>query len=88
MRCDRYGGLQLRSHFQSGKDRTAVREYDGWLCLNCGENIDPLILLNRIVHSKLHDHVPSQTLRWKQRDVGQTARRSCRVRRTRQGTAG
>lgn len=33
-------------------------EYDGWLCLNCGEIVDPLILLNRIVQNKLHDHIP------------------------------
>lgn len=58
MRCDRCGGFQLRSHFQSGKDRAGVWEYDGWLCLNCGEIVDPLILLNRIVQNKLHDHIP------------------------------
>jgi hypothetical protein len=58
MRCDRCGGFQLRSHFQSGKDITGTWEYDGWLCLNCGEIVDPLILLNRIVHSRLDDHLP------------------------------
>ena len=37
---------------------TGTWEYDGWLCLNCGEIVDPLIVLNRIVQNKLHDHLP------------------------------
>jgi hypothetical protein len=35
-------------------------EYDGWLCLNCGEIVDPLIFLNRIVQSSLDDHLPAR----------------------------
>jgi hypothetical protein len=58
MQCDRCGGLQLRSHFQSGRGMTTASwEYDGWLCLNCGEIVDPLILVNRIVQNQLHDHI-------------------------------
>ena len=47
MTCERCGGLQLRSHFANVKSSVGAWEYDGWLCMNCGEIVDPLILSNR-----------------------------------------
>ncbi len=58
MLCDRCGGFQLRSHFQS-KWGAAAWEYDGWLCLNCGEIVDPLIVLNRMVQKRLNERMPA-----------------------------
>jgi len=47
MTCDRCGGLSVAMHFVT--DHTW--EYDGWLCMNCGNVIDPLILTNRDVQA-------------------------------------
>jgi phage major head subunit gpT-like protein len=47
MRCERCGGLQLRSHFASVQSSAGAWEYDAWHCLNCGDVVDPLILQNR-----------------------------------------
>ncbi|HLZ35240.1 MAG TPA: hypothetical protein VKP13_14610 [Nitrospira sp.] len=56
MTCRRCGGFQLWNHFESRKDTTAAWEYDGWLCMNCGEIVDPLILLNRDRQEQIVDH--------------------------------
>jgi hypothetical protein len=56
MTCRRCGGFQLWVHFESRKDATAAWEYDGWLCMNCGEIVDPLILLNRNMQNGMSDH--------------------------------
>lgn len=58
MRCERCGGFQLKLHFMYQKGSTAPWEYDGWLCLNCGEIVDPLILLNRMVQGRLKVQIP------------------------------
>ena len=60
MRCERCGGFQLQCHFMYRKSTTAPWEYDGWRCLNCGEIVDPLILLNRSLQGKMNDLVPAR----------------------------
>ena len=47
MTCERCGGLQLQSHFASIQSTAGAWEYEAWHCLNCGDVVDPLILLNR-----------------------------------------
>jgi hypothetical protein len=55
MSCRRCGGFQLWIRFESRRDTTAAWQYDGWLCMNCGEIVDPLILLNRRMQQKVLD---------------------------------
>lgn len=43
MTCRRCHGLSVATHF--GADQWWA--FDGWLCLNCGDVIDPVILSNR-----------------------------------------
>jgi hypothetical protein len=43
MRCERCHGFIVAMYFRH--DHT--REYDGWLCLNCENVLDPLIAINR-----------------------------------------
>ncbi|HEU4685791.1 MAG TPA: hypothetical protein VFS39_14890 [Nitrospira sp.] len=47
MKCERCGGLRLWFHFVNRRKSSGWWQYDGWLCMNCGEIIDPLILMNR-----------------------------------------
>lgn len=47
MGCGRCSGLMVAMHFGSGLVRSGSWEYDGWLCLNCGNVVDPMILVNR-----------------------------------------
>lgn len=43
IRCFRCSGLRVATHFVTG----ASEPFDGWLCLNCGDMVDPVILANR-----------------------------------------
>jgi hypothetical protein len=43
MTCERCGGLSIARHFEGDQ----AWEYDGWVCLICGNITDPLILTNR-----------------------------------------
>lgn len=47
MTCERCGGLQVWSHFENVGSPAGSWAYDGWLCMNCGYIVDPLILHNR-----------------------------------------
>jgi hypothetical protein len=60
MTCRRCGGCQCWSHFQSWGGTSAAWEYDGWLCLNCGEVVDPLILLNRTLQKQFQSGLPGE----------------------------
>jgi hypothetical protein len=55
MKCERCGGFRLWFHFMNRKGSAAWWEYDGWLCMNCGEIIDPLILLNRNTQRRMNE---------------------------------
>lgn len=43
IRCSRCFGLRVTTHFGTGYSWA----FDGWLCLNCGDVVDPVILTNR-----------------------------------------
>lgn len=47
MECIRCKGLMVFEEFFSGGENSLPWSYKGWRCLDCGEIIDPLILLNR-----------------------------------------
>ena len=43
MRCERCRRFIVAMHFR----HEHTWEYGGWLCLNCGNVLDPLIAINR-----------------------------------------
>lgn len=47
MNCERCGGLQIWSHFENVGGPAGAWAYDGWLCMNCGSIVDPLIAVNK-----------------------------------------
>ena len=58
MRCARCGGCRQWFHFVNRRDSSGWWEYDGWLCLNCGEVIDPVILSNRGLQQRMSNPIP------------------------------
>jgi len=49
MRCSRCGGLMSFEQFVNAEVERGPWSYEGWRCIYCGEIIDPLILLNRMM---------------------------------------
>lgn len=47
MKCPKCGGLMNFEEFLNVASDGMPWSYEGWRCLDCGEIIDPLILLNR-----------------------------------------
>lgn len=60
MTCGRCGGFLLKRHFENLDDSAGAWAYDGWICLNCGDIVDPLILQNRSLHGKASDRIPAR----------------------------
>lgn len=48
MKCTRCQGLMIREQFVDFWDDTGCHDFAGWRCLNCGEVVDPLVLMHRI----------------------------------------
>lgn len=58
MICDRCGGFQRWSHFENLGGASGSWAYDGWLCINCGDIVDPLIVNNRKMQNVVdHRHL-------------------------------
>jgi len=48
MECQRCQGLMIRESCLDIQDDTGQLSFNGWKCLNCGELVDPLVLMHRI----------------------------------------
>lgn len=48
MNCQRCRGFMIRESFLDMRDDTGHLSFDGWKCLNCGELVDPVVLMHRI----------------------------------------
>lgn len=48
IQCPRCHGLSVATHFGTGD----CWAFDGWLCLNCGDVVDPVILTNRKIRAE------------------------------------
>ena len=51
--CPRCGGLMSAERFSDFRDQTGQFHFSGWRCLACGEVLDPVILANRRLPSRL-----------------------------------
>jgi len=49
MQCLRCDGLMIAERFYDLEDDTGQIYFDGLRCLTCGEILDPMILINRMV---------------------------------------
>jgi hypothetical protein len=70
MRCARCGGLMNHEWFMNTMSEETSWSYDGWRCVDCGDIIDPLILLNRS-----HQHQKAKTLEEEEETAVGAARR-------------
>jgi hypothetical protein len=61
MCCHRCKGLMIRDSFVDLRDDTGRLTFEGWRCLNCGEVVDPLVLVHR-------DDTPAGPYRGRTRD--------------------
>lgn len=59
--CDRCGGFLLERHFENLDGSAWGWAYDGWMCLNCGDVVDPLIVQNRSLQGKANDPIPARS---------------------------
>jgi len=48
MNCQRCHGFMIRESFLDMRDDTGCLSFKGWKCLNCGELVDPVVLMHRI----------------------------------------
>lgn len=61
MNCQRCQGLMIRESFLDLRDDTGQLSFNGWKCLNCGELVDPVVLMHR-------DETPLTPYRGRTRD--------------------
>ena len=55
MRCPKCGGLMSMEEFISVAEGGMPWSYEGWRCVQCGEVIDSMILLNRMKSKTAHE---------------------------------
>lgn len=47
MDCQRCCGLMITDSFLDLRDDMGRLKFEGWRCINCGEVLDPVVLLHR-----------------------------------------